>query len=149
MRLLPLLVLCLLSGSCALMKPPFRPSTIEISGEIYVVTAGRETIPMTGAKVYAFSLADARSHLLRVASDATPLEQMKGLDPQGDAVADSSGRFTIRVPRGEYAIGAVEHRQVGDKTEYYQWLVPATSSPVTLSNNNLPGEGDSLLRKVP
>jgi hypothetical protein len=149
MRLLPLLVLCLLSGSCALLSPPFRSSTVEVSGEIYVVTAGRETVPLTGAKVYAFRLADVRSHLLRTASDASPLEQMKGLEPHGDAVADSSGRFSIRVPRGEYAIGAVEHRQVGEKTEYYQWLVPATSSPVTLSNNNLPGEGDSLLRKVP
>ena len=61
-------------------------------------------------------------------------------------VTDSEGRFSLTLPPGEYALLAVEHRDIGGKKEFYQWLVKAQPKTV-LTNNNLAGRGDSLLPK--
>ena len=68
------------------------------------------------------------------------------VSPVGTGQADADGKFKIQVPRpGAYFVKAHAKRSVGEKTEFYRWIVPVTISAtgdatLDLSNQNLVNE---------
>jgi hypothetical protein len=138
-----LLLVTVLFVSCA-------PKTRTISGEIFIVTNGRQAVKMAGTAIFVLPLDQTEDalHTQRirdVANDMTVYEYLQALPkPIARTRADSEGKFSITVPAGEYALTAVEQRNVIEKDEFYQWVVKA-SDHITLSNDNLAGSGDSLL----
>jgi hypothetical protein len=76
--------------------------------------------------------------------------------PLKTAETDADGNFQIEVPTGgNYVIGASSRRVLGEKLEYYYWLVPIgpsakTEARLLLSNNNLSSgtDSDSLIRTI-
>jgi hypothetical protein len=140
-RILPLLALLVVS--CA-------PKTFEIKGECYIVTAGRETVQLTGTTVYAIPLDAVETHISsKLAADSRNVEDelyyVKGMPQEvASATVDQDGKFSFSLPRGQYALVAMDSRRLFSKTEFYYWVVEATPQ-TTLSNSNLNGAGDSLL----
>ena len=135
------LLLLVLLASCA-------PTSQKIEGEVYVVTEGRETVRLAGSQVSAYPLADFEKLLVeKGTSNPDVYSYLTPLPPLVEKVTtDSEGKFSMTLPKGEYALLAVEHRDVGGRKEFYQWLVKAQPKTV-LTNNNLAGRGDSLLPK--
>lgn len=140
MRLL--LILSLALFACA-------PKTQELKGEVYIITAGRETVKLTGTNVHAVPLDVLQKHL-QVKAQADPRNTedasfyLSGLQESASSTVDLDGKFSITVPPGEYALVVMDSRKVFGNTEFYYWAVKA-SPQTTLSNSNLNGAGDSLL----
>ena len=135
------LLLALMLVSCA-------PSSQKIEGEVFIVTEGRQTVRLANSEVSAYRLADFQKLLAeKGTADPNVYSYLEPLPEQIDStVTDSEGRFSFTLPPGEYVLLAVEHRDIGGKKEFYQWLVKAQPKTV-LTNNNLAGRGDSLLPK--
>ena len=84
--------------------------------------------------------------LEKVKNYLTPAYLTDGL-PEGKfkAVTDADGKFSMKLPRGKYAVFATAQRRVFSTTEEYHWLIwvdvtNAATSQVTLSNSNMLGE---------
>ena len=127
-----LLTLVLLFASCA---------SFETTGEVFVVTAGRETVKLSNSSVYLHRLENVQPLIDRLKAGEDAFEVFKSsrdLLPIASAVTDSDGRFKIKVPStGRYVVEVSESRNVGSTSEHYWWLVPVSSDKVTLNNSNL------------
>jgi hypothetical protein len=72
------------------------------------------------------------------------LERVKTTPPLFDdlpivksVISDADGKFHLDVPPGQYVIFAESGREVGDKREKYEWVVPVKENPVLLNNANI------------
>jgi hypothetical protein len=121
------LLLLLLLSACARQT--------EITGEVYVVTEGRQTVKLSGSQVFIRHKSDLS--VLEKMTKENALEVLRTLPaPVAVTTTDSEGRFKIAVPPGEYAIEVEETRAIGRDKEFYCWLVPANGH-VVLNNSNL------------
>lgn len=126
-----LLIFLLFLSACS------RPT--ELTGEVYIVTAGRETVRLSNSPVYLHKL-ESVTPFLDLLKTAKPFDVFKDARPLpvAQTVTDAEGRFKLTLPPGRYAIEVFESRKVpGRGDESYWWLVPVTSDRVTLNNSNL------------
>lgn len=127
---------------------PQPPRTI--SGEIFIITKGRQTVKLSGARISVQRLQETLDAIHR-AEESDIGHTFRIYDYQrafpgteAATTADADGKFSITVPAGQYALVADEERAVFDKSEYYHWVVEAADH-TTLSNSNLAGGPGSLL----
>lgn len=138
-KILAVVILCLGSIACQ------REATV--TGEIYVVTAGRETIKLSGTRIYFVPLYDVEQHFYqkRIVDDVLyPKDARFYLNdmPLGNIFvsSDSDGKFLVKLPKGQYVAVAETSRELFQSAESYYWLVKIDTNietPVTLNNANL------------
>jgi hypothetical protein len=128
------LLLLVLVAACA------PPSNSVISGEIFVVTASRQSVKLAGSIIYVHPGIETAGYLSR-SSESDTLKVLADIpSPVSQTVADSEGRFRISVPRGSYYLVVIEKRAIVGTTEFYAWLVPVDAMKdvsINLDNSNL------------
>jgi hypothetical protein len=128
------LLLCVLFVSCS------APRQAEITGDIYVVTRGRDTVKLSGSNVYLLDHFLTQNHIAQNAHE-NKYDILSGLPRSLYATtADAGGQFRIAVAPDKYFVLVIEQRAVFDTTEFYQWLVPVDATKdvkITLNNSNL------------
>jgi hypothetical protein len=123
-----------------------------LSGEVFVVTAGRENVKLALVEIKAIPEEEINAYLKAryteikgypVPSPNAVEKYFSGL-PSGTATAmtNADGKFTITLPKGRFVLAAQSFRRVFDSTENYYWLVWVKSDgrqppPLILSNHNL------------
>ena len=99
---------------------PLIAGETEIDGQIFVVTQGAGTYKLSLVSVFV---------------------QKQSGEPVATVKTDADGKFSLKLPRGEYAFKAYASRKVWDETEFYEWDVPVrleqAKQQVFLSNDNV------------
>lgn len=133
-----LLLFCFASVACK--------HEAHVSGEIYIVTRGHDTIKLSATNIFFVPLKDVEEHLHnRNVVDVTDHEEvyfyLKDMPASKYAAySDADGKFSVELPAGQYAAFALSQRRVFDTTEFYQWLVKVDANGetrLTLNNGNL------------
>lgn len=137
MRLLPLALMLCFAVACG-------PSVVKVDGEFRVTDDRGAPVSLAGADVSVYRFEDVGKMADSPSMDVYGYLKQLPAKTFETVTADSEGRFSFRLPKGEYAVFAVANRDVGGRKEFYQWLVPAKPK-TTLSNSNLAGRGESLL----
>ncbi len=108
----------------AIADSPVIAGETEISGQVFVVTKGGENYKMGLVTV------------LFVKEKATG-----GALPVGEVKTDADGKFTLKLPKGNYLVYALAQRTIYKETEHYSWKVPIAltkdKEQLFLSNDNL------------
>lgn len=121
-----IVLLCVFALSCA-------KAETDISGEIFIATKGGQNFKLGAVPVYVFKKSSIDGYR-EVKSSA-----FNFLSSAADkTISDSDGRFSIKLPAGEYFLAVEAERDVFGKTESYQWLIPVSANreKVTVSLNN-------------
>lgn len=121
-----IIFLCIFALSCA-------KSESEISGEVFVATKGGQNIKLGALPIYVFKKSSVAGYqevnqsVFKFLSSAVK-----------KVVSDSEGKFSVKLPRGEYYLAAEAERDVFGKTENYQWTIPvsADKEKISVSMNN-------------
>lgn len=107
-----LLVLCLLFTACV--------NKSKVTGEVVLLNpAGNVKLP--AMPVYFF--AKSRTAEFESRREMPPYET---LQPDGEAVTDENGKFTLYLPKGEYTIYAKAEVTIEGKPQSYGWLILST-----------------------
>lgn len=150
-------------GEKAILKP-------QLAGQIFITTKGGATFKMSGVAVKVFPNSYAKTLLNWVTSPSQPavacmdfysehkdsssgiylLYLMDDLKLSTWAsvgagatqtTTDADGRFDIASPFSDYAIFATASRKIGEKTEYYVWLLTSDNVPekdkILLTGSNM------------
>ncbi|HEY8560210.1 MAG TPA: hypothetical protein VIL74_07525 [Pyrinomonadaceae bacterium] len=101
--------------------PVFAGET-EVEGQMFIVTKGAGNYKLGLVTIFFF----------------------RGSEPVASVKTDADGKFSIKIPRGEYIIQAASSRKIFDDTEFYKWNLPVklteAKHQIFLSNDNLTSE---------
>jgi hypothetical protein len=112
----------------------------ELTGEIYVVTNGRDTIKLSGSYIFLVP------YNAKTLAKAAEFEKTGNIDILRDKdlasiqtiTADADGKFRLTAPRGKYFISAMETRGPIGNQQFFHWFVPVIiPGTVTLNNDNM------------
>lgn len=119
----------------------------EITGQIFVVTQGKDNIKLALVTVGAIPLEEFDQYLKVPGHTVTRgfgnedffIENLP--QPKFISKTDADGKFALTLPKGKYAITANSSRNIFGSSETYHWLVYVDTSSsnqlLILSNDNL------------
>jgi hypothetical protein len=132
----------------------------EISGQIFIVTMGRENVKLGLVAVYALSDQEIAAAAVRALVEGRAIyaggqlaDRLFSHLPPPPVKTDADGQFTLRV-NGKVWLLARAERKVGSSNENYLWAVPTEgqTSKLLLSNDNLlddPNDLRAVLQRLP
>jgi hypothetical protein len=126
---------------CLLLFISCGPKESEITGEIFVATKGGQSFKLGAVSVLLLKKSTANGMREGKTQAKTSLSSLPDPQTVATTTTNSDGKFTFKVPYGEYAVLARAQRNVFDDTEHYVWLVDVSANqpnvPVSLDNNNI------------